>query len=186
MRYVLLTGVSVLAVVLVVACEQQAKRSSPSGPEVAKEAEEADASVGEEEPLRLEDEEPPLLLDDGDEAAPPKGPVADNSRCFVCHLNYQSEELALDHARAGIGCADCHGESDAHIADESWASGGKGTPPEVMYTKDEINPACLKCHPRDEINKALHEAFFAGKTSQKVCTDCHGDHRLPERMTTWK
>jgi len=132
-------------------------------------------------------EEHLLLLDDNPEGSQaPAGPVADNSRCHVCHLNYAREELALDHARADIGCADCHGESDEHIADESWASGGNGTPPERMYPPETINPACLSCHPRDTVNKALHEAFFAGKTPQKVCTDCHGAHRLAKRQCKWK
>jgi len=69
----------------------------------------------------ITDEEPPLLLDDGDEElVPPTGPVADNSRCFVCHFNYIEEDIAVTHARANMGCAHCHGECDEHIADESW------------------------------------------------------------------
>ena len=77
-----------------------------------------------DEPLLLEEE--PLLLSDESE----KGTVAggaDNSRCHVCHINFSQEELAVAHARAAIGCAGCHGASDAHIADESWASGGNGS-----------------------------------------------------------
>jgi len=186
MRYALLIGGSALAVVLLVACERQARHSSTHGPDANQEAEAAAPSGGDEEPLLLLDDEPPLLLDDGAEEKPPKGPVADNSRCYVCHLNYVREELAVIHARANIGCADCHGDSDAHIADESWASGGNGTPPNVMYPREKINPSCAKCHPRDKINKALHEAFFAGKTTQKVCTDCHGKHRLARRTCKWK
>ena len=42
----------------------------------------------------------------------------------------------------------CHGVSDAHIADESWASGGNGTAPDIMYPRDKINPSCLPVTPR--------------------------------------
>jgi len=183
MRYALLIGCAALALMLPAACEPQARHP---GSVADQEAVPADTSVGDEEPLRLQDDDPPLLLEDGPDAASSNGPMADNSRCYVCHLQYQQEELSLDHARAGIRCADCHGESDAHMADESPIWGGEGTPPDIMYTKDEINSACQKCHHRDKIDKAAHQAFFAGNAPQKVCTDCHGNHRLPERKCTWK
>ena len=134
--------------------------------------------------LLLDDE--PLALPDDDESP---AAAADNSRCHHCHLNYIDEELAVVHARAQIGCADCHGNCDAHIADESWASGGNGTAPGVMYTKEKINPFCLDCHPREKIektDKTQHKALFAGTSTEKYCTDCHGDHRLTERKCTWK
>ncbi len=138
----------------------------------------------EDEPLLLEDE-PLLLLNDEPATASSDQPGADNSRCFVCHANYLDEKIAVTHARVGIGCAKCHGPSDEHIADESWASGGSGTAPDVMFPRPEINPACMKCHRKDQIDTADHEPLFAA-ASQKVCTDCHGNHRLPVRRTTWK
>lgn len=139
-----------------------------------------------EEPPLLLDDEPPLLLDDEGEQEKPTKAMVDNDRCFVCHLNYKTEELALDHAKADVGCAKCHGNCDKHIADESWASGGNGTPPEIMYRRDEVNPACLKCHTRSKMDKDAHEEFFAGKAKEKHCTDCHGKHRLTERKCKWK
>ena len=66
-------------------------------------------------------EQAPLLLEDEPAGAASTTPAADNSRCFVCHANYMQEEIAVTHAKANIGCAHCHGASDAHIADESWA-----------------------------------------------------------------
>jgi len=132
-------------------------------------------------------EEPLLLLDDGGkESHPPTGPVADNSRCFVCHLNYAMESLAVDHAKADIGCAKCHGPSDAHIADESWSWGENGTAPDIMYPRPKINPFCLGCHPQDKIDAEQHKALFAGTSEKKYCTDCHGSHRLSERKCKWK
>lgn len=127
----------------------------------------------------------PLLLEDGPvEEETPGG--ADNSRCQVCHINFMQEELTKVHARADIGCAHCHGESDAHIADESWASGGNGTPPDVMFPKDKINPFCLECHPKDKIDAETHKEFLADATGQAVCVDCHGKHRMASRKCKWK
>jgi len=137
-----------------------------------------------ESPLLLEDE-PALLLDDAD-AESESGPSADNSRCFVCHINYMQEELAVTHARKNVGCAECHGPSDAHIADESWGSGGNGTAPDIMYPPDRVNPACMACHPKEKIDTPQHAPLFAGVVAEKVCTDCHGDHRLPQRRCKWK
>ncbi len=151
-----------------------------------------------DEPLRLSDEpprlsdEPPLLLGD-DPSTPGPGPeAADNSRCHVCHLNFALEELAVVHARANIGCDDCHGDCDEHIADESWASGGPGTPPEIMFPPERIDPACRKCHhghdapAADVIGRWRERCPEKTRPDEIVCTDCHGRHRLkPELRKAW-
>ena len=186
MKYASWVVVSALAAVLMVACERQEVGLSRHEPRVGERPQTAKTSGGDEEPLLLLDEEPPLLLDGNEESAAPKGPVADNSRCHVCHLNYAREELAVQHARANIGCADCHGNCDEHIADESWAWGENGTPPGIMYPRPKINPFCLNCHPKDKIPAAEHKALFAGTSKKKYCTDCHGAHRLPKRKCKWK
>ena len=135
----------------------------------------------------ITNEEPLLLLDDSEEElVPPTGPVADNSRCFVCHVNYMQEDIAVTHARANIGCAHCHGECDDHIADESWAWGGNGTAPDIMYPRPKINPFCMGCHPKDKIDTEQHKPLFVSTGEQKYCTDCHGKHRLANRRCKWK
>jgi hypothetical protein len=128
----------------------------------------------------------PLLLEDEPASGTSNGPGADNSRCFVCHVNYMQEKLATTHAKRNISCATCHGPSDAHIADESWASGGNGTAPDHMYTRDKINASCMACHPKDKIGTPQHMAVLADTEGTKVCTDCHGNHRLPQRRCKWK
>lgn len=137
-----------------------------------------------EGPLLLDDES--LLLDDDPASSEKPRKGADNSRCFVCHINYVREEIAADHAKADIGCAKCHGESDEHIADESWASGGKGTAPDIMYVRAKINPLCLGCHEAGKLKPKKHKEFLAGTSEEKYCTDCHGEHRLGERQCKWK
>ena len=144
---------------------------------------------------RAADDEPLLLLDEEEEFVSPGGTVADNTRCHVCHINYIQEDIAVIHARANIGCADCHGDCDAHIADESWASGGNGTPPGIMYPLAKINPFCMGCHPAGKIDTEQHKPLFAGTVllrkneaagEKKYCTDCHGNHRLAHRKCKWK
>jgi len=134
--------------------------------------------------LRLVDGEP-LLLEENPSSDSPADIRADNSRCHVCHINYASEDIAVTHARANIGCKNCHGGSDAHIADESWASGGNGTAPDIMYRRLRINPACMNCHRRESIDTVQHKPLFDG-SEDKVCTDCHGSHRLSRRRCKWK
>jgi hypothetical protein len=126
---------------------------------------------------------PLLLLDNDEDSSPAKG--ADNSRCYVCHANFQKEDLAVTHARAEIGCAKCHGACDAHIDDESWTSGGKGTAPDKMYARNKVIPFCVTCH---EVSKRdTPGCQFPQLTEKKACTDCHGKHHLPTpRKCKWK
>ncbi len=112
--------------------------------------------------------------------------VADNSPCFVCHLNYKGEPLARRHAGANVGCVKCHGESSAHRNDED-----NVTPPEIMYPLDRIDRACRKCHTTHDVPAVAVIARWrercATKTDPKqiVCTDCHGRHRLKVRTVRW-
>ena len=178
MKYHLL--IFIAACVLVTGCGQEKSVQKPEADGGLK----TTPAVEDKGPLLLEDE-PLLLLDDESHADQPDGPEADNSRCFVCHINYMQEDIAVVHARADIGCANCHGESDEHIADESWASGGNGTAPEIMYPRPKINPFCMGCHPKDKIDADQHKSLLANM-EKMVCTNCHGKHRLEVRKCKWK
>ncbi|HNQ88680.1 MAG TPA: cytochrome c3 family protein [Verrucomicrobiota bacterium] len=128
--------------------------------------------------------------------APRQGPMADNSRCFVCHANYDFDEerLVFSHAKASIGCVQCHGESTRHSADEDGL-----TPPDRMFRKSDIRFNCLGCHDwmklvasdrtrqdrADLQEKPDHQAVLDATASKKLCTDCHGDHRLGHRTRVW-
>lgn len=131
-------------------------------------------------------------------AAAAQSAPADNSRCYVCHANYDSEEetLTFVHARVGIGCVRCHGDSSPHSTDEDGL-----TPPDRMFPKSRIRFNCLGCHDwvklvasdktradrADLQTKPDHQAVLAGTTSdKKFCTDCHGsEHRLSHRTRIW-
>ena len=175
MKYVLFVFVLAAACAIGACCKQaesirQPQTSDKPAAELAKEKK----------------NEAPLLLDDDEGSEQSDGPQADNSRCFVCHINYMEEDIAVVHARAEIGCARCHGESDEHIADESWASGGNGTAPEIMYPRPKINPFCMSCHTKDKIDTEQHKPLFAN-FEKMVCTDCHGNHRIiTPRKCKWK
>jgi len=133
-----------------------------------------------EEPLTLD--EPLLLLDDPSTLsallASAEGPVADNSRCFVCHTNYQTEELVLRHALHEVGCETCHGASNAHCSDEE-----NVTSPDILFAKEDVREACLTCHLQPE---ATQKRPLADKCDEaQLCTACHGAHRMPVRTRHW-
>ena len=189
MKYYFLTFILAAVAVAGMSCEQvksvqkEQTNQNPAADPVTATAQEAETG---DEPLLLLDDEPPLLLEDEPDEDSSTESMADNSRCFVCHINYMDEDIAVTHARVEMGCAHCHGDSDEHIADESWASGGNGTAPDIMYPRGKIIPFCMGCHPKEKIDTEQHKPLFAGNNYEKYCTDCHGDHRLTERKCKWK
>jgi len=188
MKYFFLMLIIAAVAVAGTSCEQvksaQKEQVNPE-PSAGPDTVAAPEAETDDEPLLLDDE-PLLLLDDGPDEDSSTESMADNSRCFVCHINYIDEDIAVTHARVNMGCANCHGESDEHIADESWASGGNGTAPDIMYPRAKINPFCMGCHPREKIDSEQHKPLFTDTTEEKYCTDCHGEHRLTNRKCKWK
>ena len=154
LKYGMLTWMLTVALINLVGCKEQ---------------------VGQEPPLLLAEQvaqEPPLLLEDNNDDENPgldTGPVADNSRCYICHINFGEDQLASIHAKADIGCERCHGASDAHCSDED-----NITPPDIMYPAEKINSFCKSCHPNATLGKG-----------KKYCTECHGEHRLSHRTRKW-
>jgi hypothetical protein len=127
--------------------------------------------------------------------APPPPRAADNSRCFVCHANYEEELLSAVHAKANVGCVQCHGHSSPHSTDEDGL-----TAPDRMYPKAHIRLNCLTCHDWVKLvqndlvrtnrvdlkDKPDHRAVLEGRVSEKrFCTDCHGEHRMFYRTKGW-
>ena len=134
------------------------------------------------------DKSAPLLLDEpAAKEAKSEAFLRINDACFVCHGNYREEPMAVSHAKEDVSCIDCHGASLAHRNDED-----NITPPDKMYPLAKIDAGCLaECHdthdaPAREVLKRWQERC-PQKTdfTQIVCTDCHGDHRLPRRTVRW-
>ncbi len=119
--------------------------------------------VVEEEPLLLLDEVDPSETDEA------SGPVADNNRCYVCHINFDGEGLTAMHAKHDVGCEDCHGPSDKHCSDED-----NITPPDKMFAKETINSFCKSCHPKAKLGEG-----------KKYCVECHGKHKMEHRTRKW-
>jgi len=111
---------------------------------------------------------------------------ADNFACFVCHGNYEEEELVVSHGVEGVGCVDCHGASFEHRDDED-----NVTPPDKMYALEDVDKMCGACHdmhdaPARKVIERWQQRCPA-KTSPEeiVCTDCHYRHRLKFRTVWW-
>jgi hypothetical protein len=116
---------------------------------------------------------------------PPKTKAVDNSRCYVCHLNFSDDVMAVNHAKYGVGCEKCHGSSDDHSSDEA-----NITPPQIMYPREKIDASCKVCHP-DPMERIVAGAKYClqvlltEEEKKKVCTDCHGIHRMAQRQVRW-
>ena len=109
--------------------------------------------------------------------------TADNSFCYVCHVNYEEEELAQIHMPVGVGCETCHGISDKHSEDED-----NVTPPEVMFPRKRIVAFCTECHTKEDLKgqDEHDELFAAGIKAKDTCADCHAEkHRLEIRTRKW-
>ncbi|MFV1967451.1 MAG: hypothetical protein ACC628_18635 [Pirellulaceae bacterium] len=110
----------------------------------------------------------------------------DNAACYVCHVNYETEELVLTHGKEETGCIDCHGESLDHRNDED-----NITPPDIMYALDSIDEKCRECHDEHDASATDVIARWQERCPQKtnpkevVCTDCHFHHRLDRRTVQW-
>lgn len=162
----------------------------PLGESAVRAAEQQDQKPAPKLPPLSVDTTAPLLLDEGkkpsDSDEPVAPSVAENAACYVCHNNYQEEELVTLHAAGGTGCVDCHGKSYDHRNDEN-----NTTPPEVMFPRDKIDEACLACHethdvPAAQVVARLRERMPRLADGERlVCTDCHGHHRLAHRTVVW-
>ena len=112
--------------------------------------------------------------------------ASDNSACFVCHGNFDGEELVAQHAVEGIGCVKCHGVCLEHRNDED-----NITPPDILYGREDIDKQCKQCHethdaPADKvIARFIERCKNIQKAEDLVCTDCHGGHKLPLRNVEW-
>ena len=108
---------------------------------------------------------------------------ANNADCLTCHMDFKAELITVRHAKAGVGCTGCHGESLAHGDDEF-----NITPPDVLFGRAEVKPFCRTCHKTHKTGE-VYTAFVKKWHSNRrpngrmilddsTCTDCHGNHAI--------
>jgi hypothetical protein len=101
----------------------------------------------------------------------PADAPAPNDSCYVCHANFEKEPLNTAHLKKDIGCATCHGPSLPHRSDED-----NVTVPDVMFTRGEVEPSCLRCHTAHKEEKKRKDGD-GPPPPNPTCTDCHGQHK---------
>jgi hypothetical protein len=123
---------------------------------------------------------------DADSASAAARP-SDNTLCLSCHQEFARELISREHRREGVLCVDCHGLSLAHARDSTHQ-----TPPDVVFDRTAIDPYCYQCHHHRhnpaELDRFIEE--WQGRrrpngravTQASVCTDCHGEHVMPQRI----
>jgi hypothetical protein len=165
-----------------------ASDSKPADIHVASAAESESEAASGPPPLVVDTSEPLLLEEPTEEqanAAITEAATA-NMACFVCHANYRGEFLAERHAKADVGCVNCHGDSFAHRNDEN-----NTTPPETMYPADKIDPFCQGCHEAHDVSAKKIIATWMKEKAKKPNTTCEGCHKdddvPPEKVVArWK
>jgi len=85
--------------------------------------------------------------------------------CDMCHIDVADEVVGTRHQAKGVGCVKCHGRSLAHVRDEN-----NEVKPDRVFPRNRIDAFCSTCH------KCSRPA--AAKPGRKVCTDCHGTHKI--------
>jgi hypothetical protein len=135
-------------------------------------------------PLVISKDAPMLLDTPADKKQPSYLNI--NDACYVCHGNFREEEMAVAHAKEKTGCIDCHGESLEHRNDED-----NITPPDIMFPAAKIDEGCQECHDehkawaKDVLTRWKERCPEKTEFATLVCTDCHGYHRLKQRVVRW-
>jgi Cytochrome c554 and c-prime len=118
-----------------------------------------------------------------DPGVDPTEALGQNAACLVCHLTFVKEDLARTHQLKGVACVRCHGPSIKHANDENIGA----TKPDLTFTRDRIDPACVLCHKHHNAPaRAVVARFLERRLPPQPapsCTDCHGTHRIEKAST---
>jgi hypothetical protein len=117
--------------------------------------------------------------------APAQQPV--HELCMTCHSETTTDFLNHPHAKNGLSCDTCHGESVAH------RESGGGSDPDRVTAPDQTPVLCGTCHNQPVGNAAedaatilaqyqssKHGVFVAERSKVRAphCATCHGAHGL--------
>ena len=100
-------------------------------------------------------------------ASQPESEVNPLAGCVMCHADVEYEYVGSPHFAQKMGCRQCHGPSEGHIADEN-----NDVKPEGLFNRDNVEELCETCH---QFPDGAQPSFSAAGNTQ-VCTDCHGYH----------
>ena len=107
--------------------------------------------------------------------------------CKPCHSENTADFLNHPHAKTGLSCNTCHGDSVAH------RESGGGADPDRVAAPDEVPALCGTCHDQPAANTAgsvatllgqyqasKHGVFVAERSKVRApnCATCHGAHGL--------
>jgi len=98
-------------------------------------------------------------------------------------MTFVREEMSRVHLPEKVTCIECHGLSAAHANDEHIGA----TPPDIKFKRDEIDPACSKCHEGHDApaKKVLARWLERGRPGPSpTCTECHGTHKIERPAET--
>jgi len=89
--------------------------------------------------------------------------------CVMCHVDVEDEYVKSKHYnKLQGGCADCHGPSEGHLADEN-----NDIKPDELYASKDVDRLCGRCHDCSRKTKTPMD-------KRKVCTDCHKSHKFSQ------
>ena len=90
--------------------------------------------------------------------------------CDMCHVDVEDELTGNAHHAEGVGCVECHGPSEGHVADEN-----NEVLPDRVFARKDVDSFCEKCH---ECSRPTAAEPATTPEDRKVCTECHGAHDL--------
>lgn len=89
--------------------------------------------------------------------------------CLQCHVDMEAEHLASKHhSVSNMGCIECHGPSEGHLADEN-----NEVKPDQIFAREDVDRLCGTCHKCTRKDRTKTPA-----EEPAVCTDCHAAHRF--------
>ena len=111
-------------------------------------------------------------LGDGPIFAFDRGPAENSAMCLECHATTHPSFPRSEHARAGIGCTDCH---------ESHPSETPGVLDVPNTLKGRPSAQCVDCHQAafTEFSFTAHHRLEQGTIE---CTSCHDPHAPEPRV----
>jgi hypothetical protein len=107
--------------------------------------------------------------------------------CRPCHTETTADFVSHPHAKNGLSCDTCHGESVRH------RESAGGADPDRIAAPDQVPALCGGCHDRavenaggasttllGQYQASKHGVFVAERSKVRAphCATCHGEHGL--------